>query len=150
MDIEDLTGYCPKRGAPCTGVCHDSPHEGAGSQPMGVVLRGKRVWYRVTDIAQLLEAFRRIVDDQYMLVAGNTAQGVTRISECINTYIDIGPIAEMHCVVQTADSLTIGSLVTLTETIRVLKAATKLKGFEYCQMLVDHMEMVANVPVRNV
>lgn len=66
------------------------------------------------------------------------------------TFIDITPIAEMHSVAQTADALIIGGLVTLSETIAAMNNAVNIEGFEYMKDLIDHFELIANVPVRNV
>lgn len=85
-----------------------------------------------------------------MLVAGNTAQGISRIPDNIYMFIDITPIQELYVVEQTADSLTLGGSVSISETIEAMRAASNLVGFEYFQHLVDHLELVANVPVRNV
>lgn len=89
-------------------------------------------------------------DDLYMLVAGNSAQGITRIPENIHTFIDISSIAEMHKVEQKSTSLVLGALVTLKETLTVMGSASAMDGFGYLNDLIAHFELIANVPVRNV
>lgn len=41
-------------------------------------------------------------------------------------------------------------MVNLTETMDILLKASKIKGFEYCEHLWTHIDLIANVPVRNV
>lgn len=48
------------------------------------------------------------------------------------------------------NELVIGTNVNLTETMDILSKASTTPGFEYCKRLVKHIDLVANVPVRNV
>lgn len=47
------------------------------------------------------------------------------------------------------DALIIGANVTLTELMAILEEASHTVGYEYCSELVKHLDLVANVPVRN-
>lgn len=47
-------------------------------------------------------------------------------------------------------NVTLGGNMSLTETMEVLKKASMRSGFQYLKYLVDHIDLVANVPVRNV
>lgn len=115
-----------------------------------VVIYQCKVWHRVTNIPDLQIALHAVPDDLYMLVAGNTAQGISRIPNNIHTFIDITPIEELYIVEQTSTSLTIGSLVTLKDTLKLMKESVSMDGFDYLNDLLEHFELVANVPVRNV
>lgn len=44
----------------------------------------------------------------------------------------------------------LGGNVSLTETMDVLKKASMRSGFHYLKYFVDHIDLIANVPVRNV
>lgn len=46
--------------------------------------------------------------------------------------------------------LVLGGNVSLTEAMEILTNASKNHGFEYCKHLVHHIDLIANVPVRNV
>lgn len=48
------------------------------------------------------------------------------------------------------NELVIGANVNLTETMDILTKASTTTGFEYCKHLVKHIDLIANVPVRNV
>lgn len=138
VDIEDLSGYCPYR------VANYVP-------PKNVVVADQgKVWQRVTTLPELLAALQAAPDDRYMLVVGNTSHGLTRTPPDITNFIDIYPIEELHAVQHTADKLTVGSLVTLSEMVTVMSAAATEAGFDYLQDLAEHYHQIANVPVRNV
>lgn len=109
-----------------------------------------KVWHRVVSLPVLLDTLKHVSDRNYTLVAGNTAQGVSPIPGNIHTFIEITSVADLHQVHQTEDSLTIGALATLSETIAVMTKASGNKGFEYLSVLVEYFENMANLPVRNV
>lgn len=104
----------------------------------------------MTNLPDLLVALNAVPDDLYMLVAGNSAQGITRIPNNIHTFVDISPIEEMHRIEKKSTSLTLGALVTLNETLTAMNGAVKMDGFDYLNDLMVHFELIATVPVRNV
>lgn len=122
----------------------------------------------MTGLEELFKVLKEIGSKPYMLVAGNTAHGnlldeswvlwcfnwrkssgVYRRNDNIEAFIDINGIEELrgHAI---GKELVIGGNVNLTETMDILREASKLAGFEYCSHLVDHIDLIANVPVRNV
>lgn len=139
FDIEDLTGYCPKRSPPINLQKSFTVHSSQN-----------QVWYRVITFLDLLATLDRVPDNQYMLVAGNTVQGVSPIPSTIKSFIDISSVPEMHDIHRTVNSISIGSLLTLSETIIVMTKTATAKGFEYLLVFVEHLELMANVQVRNV
>lgn len=64
--------------------------------------------------------------------------------------IDINWVPDLHAHSITNDKLIIGANVSLTETVDILREAAKINGFKHCQDLARHIELIANVPVRNV
>lgn len=64
-------------------------------------------------------------------------------------FIDVTGVEDlrMHIV---AETLCIGANVNLTETMDILTEASKKHGYEYCEHMVKHIDLIANVPVRNV
>lgn len=48
------------------------------------------------------------------------------------------------------DEFVVGANVALAEFEHLLKNVSRTNGFEYCKYLADHVEKMANVPVRNV
>ncbi|KAL5273913.1 hypothetical protein ACFFRR_000587 [Megaselia abdita] len=132
-DIEDLSPICKKKTDVCRFFCSK--------------LKTEEQWFWPATIQDIFEIFPRI-SDHYMLVGGNTAHGAYRRSEDIRIFIDINNIPELHAF-EVGDSLTIGGNVTLTNTIHIFREVQGIVGFEYCEKLADHFELVANVPVRN-
>lgn len=75
--------------------------------------------------------------------------GVYRRNENLKVFIDITGVEELRTHV-IGSELVLGGNVTLTETMEILTNASTQPGFEYCKHLVDHIDLIANVPVRNV
>lgn len=85
----------------------------------------------------------------YMLVAGNTGKGVYRIKIPPKVYIDVNEVNELK--EQSIDkNITLGANVSLTDTMKYLMEVAGMDGFEYVLEMVKHIDLVANVPVRNV
>lgn len=68
----------------------------------------------------------------------------------IDVFIDITDVTELRTHSISDEAIIIGGGVSLTETIQILQKATATPGFEYCEHLVKHIDLIANVPVRNV
>ncbi|XP_075150301.1 uncharacterized protein LOC142224413 [Haematobia irritans] len=147
QDIEDLVSKkCPKSetGALCSGQCH---------QPMKYLRYNDNdgvLWFWPHDLKEVIGILTQIqLNEEYMLVGGNTAHGVYRRSEHIKHFIDIHNVAELKEFKLTKDKLTLGANLTLSETMDIFQKASSEFGFEYCQELWHHFDLIANVPVRN-
>lgn len=143
QDIEDLsTKKCPKSGQLCSGSCH---------KPLqSLLFDDGSEWHWPKNLTDLFDVLSKInTSDEYMLVAGNTAHGVYRRSENIKHFIDINAIGELKKHEISADKLTLGANLSLTEAMDIFTQASKQSGFEYCQQLWQHFDLIANVPVRN-
>lgn len=75
--------------------------------------------------------------------------GVYRRNENIEIFIDITRVEALrsHSI---GTNVILGGNMSLTETMEVLKKASNRSGFQYVKYLVDHIDLIANVPVRNV
>lgn len=145
-DIEDLTTKtCPKSGLSCSGSCKSTK---TLLPPVLSYSNGEQ-WFWPKSIVDLFKVFSEIKDEKYMLVSGNTAHGVYRRPNCINKFIDINDIPELHEHKLLPESLTLGGNLSLAETMDIFEKAAKLKGFGYCSRLWNHFDLIANVPVRN-
>lgn len=76
--------------------------------------------------------------------------GVYRRNPEIQVFIDIKNIPELRSHTLNDDCLIIGGGVTLTETMNILSKTAEMEGFEYFEHVVKHIDVIANVPVRNV
>uniref|UniRef100_A0A182U7C1 FAD-binding PCMH-type domain-containing protein n=1 Tax=Anopheles melas TaxID=34690 RepID=A0A182U7C1_9DIPT len=150
QDIEEVPKICPKsrEGAPCTGKCSLAA-QGEEANDIHLQFVGGREWYKVENVQTIFRIFDKIEARSYMLVAGNTATGVYRRPHDLEVFIDINSVADLR-VNYFNDALTIGANVSLTELMIILEEATIAKGYEYCRELVKHLDLIANVPVRNV
>lgn len=75
--------------------------------------------------------------------------GVYRRNENLKVFIDITGVEELrsHSI---GPELVLGGSVSLTEAMEILTNASTQPIFEYCKHLVHHIDLIANVPVRNV
>lgn len=163
-DIEDLTKVgCPKNRDSCEESCNR-----VSNVPIHVNWNDDRKeWHKIFDLKALFDILSKSGNEPYMLVAGDTAHGditvctivrwtncfnlpgVYRRSEDLRIFIDVNDVVELrsHSI---GNELVIGANVNLTETMDILSKASTTPEFEYCKHLVKHIDLVANVPVRNV
>ncbi|BET01357.1 Xanthine dehydrogenase [Nesidiocoris tenuis] len=155
-DIEDLLKPCMAGTKQCGGTCKDK---------CGIFLGGKSiedipseirtrngVWLRPNSIPEIVDIFNKMGDKTYRLVAGNTAHGVYRISERANYLIQVSHVKELKAFTLKDDCLEIGGCTTLTDTMKLMDriANEQPDRFGYMSTLRQHVDLIANVPVRNV
>uniref|UniRef100_A0A0K8UYD6 Aldehyde oxidase 2 n=1 Tax=Bactrocera latifrons TaxID=174628 RepID=A0A0K8UYD6_BACLA len=107
-------------------------------------------WYWPRTFSELFEALSKIQNEKFMLVAGNTAHGVYRRSLDIRHFFDIHAVPELKQHSITNEKVTLGANISLTEAMEIFEQSALNPGFEYCQQLREHFDLIANVPVRNV
>ncbi|CAH0726811.1 unnamed protein product, partial [Brenthis ino] len=114
-----------------------------------IVLRDGKHWYRAQSVADIFYVLRINGDDSYMLVAGNTGKGVKPIEGNPKILIDISTVSELkgYFIDQ---NLSIGAGNTLTEFMEILKEAVDTEYFDYLKVVINHLELVANVAIRNI
>ncbi|CRL08599.1 CLUMA_CG021336, isoform A [Clunio marinus] len=150
-DIEDLDGTktCPKTGTPCIGSCSaigkvDPKHS------LKLTFEDDREWHKIYNLTELFKVMGTIGYRPYQLVAGNPAHGVYRRSADLKVFIDISSVEELRGFKVNDNTLEIGGNVTLTEAMEIFtKVANEKKGFESLKEFVTHIDLIANVPVRN-
>ncbi|KAH8271375.1 hypothetical protein KR018_007791, partial [Drosophila ironensis] len=142
-DIEDLQPRnCPKTGLECSENC---------KQPRSsLVYDDGSQWHWPKNLAELFAALDKVKDsEEYMLVAGNTAHGVYRRSLNIKHFIDVNGVEELHQHSLVDNQLRLGANLSLTQTMDIIRIVSKRTGFEYLEVLWNHIDLIANVPVRN-
>ncbi|XP_018397763.1 PREDICTED: xanthine dehydrogenase 2-like, partial [Cyphomyrmex costatus] len=147
QDIEELYDIkpCPISEMPYVPILYDKQH-------VNTMLRIKledAIFYKVHTIEDLFSIFTNNANATYMLNGGNTANGVYRSSKK-DIYIDINNIPDMSNITKTDSTLVLGGNVTLTTALQTFQKYSTETGFKYLEQLVDHIEMIANVPVRNI
>lgn len=107
------------------------------------------IWHKVLSIINVLRLLRLNRGVPLMLIAGNTSQGVYRPKVTPHVYIDINNIPELkQCSVD--KNIILGANLTISEAMAFLTEVSGMEEFKYVQEIVDHLDLVANVPVRNV
>jgi xanthine dehydrogenase/oxidase len=145
-DIEDLgeQRICKKTGLSCSGSGNCTK-----KQNLHLSLAEDQEWHKVYSLKEIFEIFQKIGDKPYMLVAGNTAHGVYRRPTDIQVFIDVNSVDELrdHNI---GESLEIGGNTTLSEAMHTfMKASSDNQNFSYLDEVIKHLDLVANVPVRN-
>lgn len=74
------------------------------------------------------------------------------MATCPQVYIDLNGVGEMFGLSATSDAIVLGSSVSLTETMKFFRKISREMPdkYGYCSVLADHIDLIANVPVRNV
>lgn len=112
---------------------------------------GQSQWIKVHLLADLLQILQTVANKNYKLVAGNTAQGVYPPTQPSDVYIDISKVDELTTYSVNDKTLILGANLNLTATMKCFKkTAIENPNFSYLSKLADHLDLVANVPVRNV
>lgn len=75
-----------------------------------------------------------------------------RIEKEPEVYIDVNGLAELHGSDVNGDGIKLGANINLTEAMELFyKLAKDQPGqYTYCRTMADHIDLIANVPVRNV
>lgn len=77
--------------------------------------------------------------------------GVYRPTTVPEVYIDISKVQELTTYSLKENSLTLGAGLSLNKTMRIFyDVSSKNQQFSYLSKIADHIDLVANVPVRNV
>ncbi|XP_063385553.1 uncharacterized protein LOC134671625 [Cydia fagiglandana] len=155
LDIEDLH-ICKKNIHTCRKTCKESdwclveapdPNE---PQNIEVELKDGKSFHKVYTVNDIFEVLKHKGDDDYMLVAGNTAKGVIPIEKYPRVIIDISNIDELKGY-HLDQNLILGAGSTLNETINIFKSVASTEDdFWYLQKFQEHLQLVAHIPVRNV
>nr|XP_018909622.1 PREDICTED: xanthine dehydrogenase-like [Bemisia tabaci] len=161
-DIEDFPKVCPKTAEICTKICNDKnrchtdehfneEYDFLYVDNLALSLANNTKWYKVDGKKEIFEIFDMIDDPQsYQLVAGNTAHGVYRNSD-FDFYIDINSVAELSDWNLQDNALNLGANITLTKAMSIFESVSKkYPKFSYLKAFADHIDLIANVPVRNV
>ncbi|XP_072948794.1 xanthine dehydrogenase-like [Epargyreus clarus] len=152
-DIEDLK-ICKKNGEECNkDKCDESDWCFVSDDEVMayrcIPLCDGRLWYIVQDISDIFNILREKGDGSYMLVAGNTAKGVYPRDEYPRILIDISRLRSLKgCILD--QNLVVGAGNTLTETMQILNNVSNQQYFGYLKIIVEHMELIAHIPVRNI
>ncbi|XP_046968170.1 aldehyde oxidase 1-like [Vanessa cardui] len=152
-DIEDLK-LCDKTGEVCLKRnCEDSDWcfvSGTDTQIgiKSIRLCDDRYWFRVDTLTDIFIIWHANGVQSYMLVAGNTGKGAYPILEYPKILIDISGVSELKGF-NIDQNLIIGAGNTLTEVMSIFTTMCTYDYFGYLNILIDHIKLVAHIPVRN-
>lgn len=109
----------------------------------------KNKWYKAYTVDDVFKVLQKEGTDNYMLVAGNTGKGVYPIAQEPRVFIDISSISTLKNVF-IDENLVLGAGLSLNETMEIFQDQMKNDDFSYLKQFYDHLELVANVPVKNI
>jgi xanthine dehydrogenase/oxidase len=145
-DIEDLRsckkGKCEKK---CKAECDRA------KEPFYHALADAK-WIKVYTLKDLLNVLSGSPDATYRLVAGNTAKGVFKsYGNSVDIYVDVTSIPELKVNEFVDDTYVLGANTSLTAAMEIFnQVGDENPQFSYFKQLASHLDLVANVPVRNV
>ncbi|XP_053675022.1 uncharacterized protein LOC128725313 [Anopheles nili] len=149
QDIEDLTKICPKTGSACAGKCASAASKNGPKKGLHMSFDEEQEWHKVYNVSDIFAIFESIGDKPYTLIGGNTAHGVYRRDEAIRVFIDVNAVQELRAN-SVGSSVTIGAGTSLTELMELLaNTAKQNNNFSYFEHMIRHIDLIANVPVRN-
>ncbi|CAH0550925.1 unnamed protein product [Brassicogethes aeneus] len=141
-DIEDYT--------PCQQNCEGCPRTNLTNQLTVLYDVQKTSWMKLYNLDDLLLTLSNM-EGSYKLVAGNTARGVYKNDPLPSTYIDITSVIELRSWKIQGPNLILGGNVTLNDAINIFQSISKQNTkFSYLSKLAKHIDLVANLPVRNI
>lgn len=108
-------------------------------------------WYYASSIADIWNIIRKDKKNNYNLIAGNTARGVYGQNKTYDMYINIANVKELINHTIKHDSIVLGAGLTLSVCIKLLyQFGNEHNHYSYLTKIADHIELIANVHVRNV
>nr|CAD7461029.1 unnamed protein product [Timema tahoe] len=151
-DIETAR-LCRTRNQACTRTCGfskaDHNSEGGCRIPVHILLDDAQ-WYRVSSVDEIFQVFAQIGEEPYQLVAGNTAHGAYRRRVEPRVYIDVSGVPELRTLT-TTPKVTLGGNVTLREAMEFFNVlSAQDQEYAYTRQISEHIDLIANVPVRNI
>ncbi|KAG5870802.1 hypothetical protein JTB14_005352 [Gonioctena quinquepunctata] len=142
-DIEDIS-KCSK--TECCQCC-------SGSNSPVCYKPDEKCWIRVFKYIDLLEILKCFKNEnrKYMLVAGNTAKGVYKSDPEPCVYVDIQNIPYLVEYKLKENELIMGGNISLSAAMKIFnEIAEENTGFAYLKKMSEHIDLIANVPVRNI
>lgn len=93
-----------------------------------------------------------VVNSSVLQEITNNVAGVYRIESQVSNYINVGNVVQLHSIVEAGGTVVLGANNSLTDTMEFFykKATQEPQQFGYLKSLADHIDLIANVPVRNV
>ncbi|EFA13013.1 xanthine dehydrogenase/oxidase [Tribolium castaneum] len=109
-------------------------------------------WIKVYTLQDLLTIMNQSKDLTYKLVGGNTAKGVFKsYGTTVCVYIDVNSVPELKVQEVKDTTFVLGAGTSLTTAMELFnQVGDKNSQFSYLKQLANHIDLVANVPVRNV
>ncbi|XP_068084723.1 uncharacterized protein [Anabrus simplex] len=140
QDIEDICAV------PCQKQCIWQPQKKNTLEING----SQATWNKPRTVGDIFKIFNNMPDGPYILLGGNTAHGVYRRMYNPRTYIDISDVDELHQY-SIGCQLKLGANITLTDAVNIFYSVSKEheSQYGYLEELAKHIDLIANVPVRN-
>nr|XP_032518556.1 indole-3-acetaldehyde oxidase-like [Danaus plexippus plexippus] len=115
---------------------------------MLVIDCGAYTWYKVFTLNDVFKIMRMV--NEYKLIAGNTGQGVFKITDYQSNIIDIFSVSELKDYIIDVN-LILGSGITLTKMMEIIHTlSVDNEDFSYLKEFHGHMDLIAHIPVRNI
>ncbi|CAH1396596.1 unnamed protein product [Nezara viridula] len=142
-DIEDIGRFCQNGSQNCNNCISSSSCPKSHFQ----ITVNNSLWLTPESLEDIKEILKK--HSNFRLVAGNTAQGVYKSVISSPVHINLNHVPELKDYKITSKQLELGANMSLTEAILLFLSISKTKNFGYLQVFANHIELIANVPIRN-
>ncbi|XP_045774054.1 xanthine dehydrogenase-like isoform X1 [Maniola jurtina] len=106
-------------------------------------------WYKAYSVEDVFKVLTKEGSDSYRLVAGNTGKGVFPTTKEPRVFIDVTSISTLKDTIIDAN-LVLGAGLSIHELMAVFQRQMNNDNFRYLEHFHRHLELVANVPVKNI
>ncbi|KAL4715613.1 hypothetical protein ACJJTC_006192, partial [Scirpophaga incertulas] len=114
-----------------------------------IKLSDEKLWFKVDTVKDVFDIFDSQNNNSYMLISGNTAKGVYPINKYQDILIDISKIKELKGF-KLDQNLILGAGTSITDAMGIFqKISTDEIYFSYLKKFNEHLNLVANIPVKN-
>lgn len=138
---------CCKSKSKCQRSCGASCEK---KKDLRVLAEGTQ-WYQPASVQSIYDVINSLAEGEtYQLVVGNTGEGVYGNSSTPAAWIRTAGVTELYAIQKSADSLKLGSCVSMGRAMEVFKEVQFTEGFHYLESLASHWSVVANTATRNV
>ncbi|KAK3747539.1 hypothetical protein RRG08_030072 [Elysia crispata] len=149
IDIEDLNlNMCPSQGRESVKKLGTSKQSDVCPRPLNIDLCQSR-WFRPLKLMDLGKILQEHQNNCVKMVFGNTASGIFKHEGPYEVFIDLRSVEELHVFTDNKTSLVFGASTTIGKFRKRLIEYAEKPGFHYFPRVVRHLDVLANVLVRN-
>ncbi|CAH2090197.1 unnamed protein product [Euphydryas editha] len=157
QDIEELTVCVNDKAKTCDRKCSETSEsdwsiisDSIYDEGTIKINFGNKIFFKVFEEEQIFDIFKTYGTDSYMFIDGNTGKAVLSDYNYPPILIDISSVTSLKQY-HFEQNLILGANIPLEECMEIFKEAAATKeDFAYLQEFAKHLDLIAQIPVRNI